>query len=213
MNRDFKGIWIPKEIWLNKDLKIMEKLFLVEIDSLDNSDGCYASNKYFADFFGITKGRCSQVISSLSEKNIVTIELIRQGQEVVKRIIRVVNKLNNPSKFTKQPYLENDQYNNTKGNNTKSSKRNNISKWYNSEIDFFNEVMKYKNDYSKDMLDKFILYYIEPNKKGDMKVNTFKTWSLKGRLTTWKNNNFNKSDNKKQLKRFEYDEGDENAVL
>ena len=54
--RDFKGIWIPKEIWLNKNLKLIEKIFLVEIDSLDNEDGCYASNKYFAEFFGITKG-------------------------------------------------------------------------------------------------------------------------------------------------------------
>jgi hypothetical protein len=30
MDRDFKGIWIPKEIWTSKDLKIMEKLFLLE---------------------------------------------------------------------------------------------------------------------------------------------------------------------------------------
>ena len=36
MERAFKGIWIPAEIWLSKELKIMEKLFLVEIDSLDN---------------------------------------------------------------------------------------------------------------------------------------------------------------------------------
>jgi len=34
MNRDFKGVWIPKEVWINKDLTWMEKLFLVEIDSL-----------------------------------------------------------------------------------------------------------------------------------------------------------------------------------
>ena len=34
--RDFKGVWIPKEIWLSTDLKVMEKLILVEIDSLDN---------------------------------------------------------------------------------------------------------------------------------------------------------------------------------
>jgi hypothetical protein len=35
-NRDFKGIWIPKEIWLSKDLTLQEKVFYVEIDSLDN---------------------------------------------------------------------------------------------------------------------------------------------------------------------------------
>ena len=41
--RDFKGIWIPKEIWLSEQLSLMEKVLFVEIHSLDNEDGCYAS--------------------------------------------------------------------------------------------------------------------------------------------------------------------------
>lgn len=134
-NRDFKGVWIPKEVWLNEDLSIMEKLFLVEIDSLDNDKGCYASNKYFADFFNISKGRCTQVIKSLERKGLVEIEYERDGKEIVRRIIRVVNKLstlvnklstpvnklNKGSKKTKQGYLENDEESNTKSNNTKSN--------------------------------------------------------------------------------------------
>jgi hypothetical protein len=36
-NRDFKGVWIPKEIWINTDLSIIEKVLLVEIDSLDKA--------------------------------------------------------------------------------------------------------------------------------------------------------------------------------
>ena len=43
LKRSFKGIWIPAHIWLNKSLSIQEKVFLAEIDSLDNDDGCYAS--------------------------------------------------------------------------------------------------------------------------------------------------------------------------
>ena len=50
MERDFKGIWIDKSIWLNEDLTVMEKLFLVEIDSLDNERGCFASNAHFLEF-------------------------------------------------------------------------------------------------------------------------------------------------------------------
>jgi len=38
MKRDFKGIWIPKEIWLNENLTLQEKVFLVEIESLDNEN-------------------------------------------------------------------------------------------------------------------------------------------------------------------------------
>ena len=96
----------------------MEKMFLAEIDSLDNENGCFASNSYFADFFGITKGRCTQIIKSLEAKKRITIVLKREGKQVVKRLIRVVNKLNNPSENIKHPYLENDEDNNTYINNT-----------------------------------------------------------------------------------------------
>ena len=40
--REFLGIWIPKEIWLNKNLSITEKCLLAEIQneiqSLDNEN-------------------------------------------------------------------------------------------------------------------------------------------------------------------------------
>ena len=32
MERDLKGVWIPKDIWLNKELSILEKLLITEID-------------------------------------------------------------------------------------------------------------------------------------------------------------------------------------
>jgi hypothetical protein len=126
MNRDFKGIWIPKEIWLNKDLTIMERLFLVEIDSLDQENGCFASNGHFAEMFEISKGRCTQIIKSLEAKGFLKIEIQREGKMITKRVIRVVNKLNTlfnilntPIKNIKYPYLENDEGNNTITNNTK----------------------------------------------------------------------------------------------
>ena len=30
-DRDFKGVWIPKEIWLSENLSLMEKVLFVEI--------------------------------------------------------------------------------------------------------------------------------------------------------------------------------------
>lgn len=51
MERAFKGVWIPKEIWLSKELTLTEKVFLTEIESLDNSDGCFASNEHFGNVF------------------------------------------------------------------------------------------------------------------------------------------------------------------
>ena len=87
--RDFKGIWIPAYIWLNQDLTIMEKMFLVEIDSLDNEKHCFASNSYFSNFFNLSKGRCSEIISSLVNKKLLEIEFIYKGKVIEKRVLKI----------------------------------------------------------------------------------------------------------------------------
>ena len=90
--RNFKGIWIPKEIWESDELTLREKVFLVEIDSLDGDDGCYASNDHFAKFFGLSKNRCSEVINSLNHKGYITIRYLYKDKtkQIEKRIIKIV---------------------------------------------------------------------------------------------------------------------------
>jgi hypothetical protein len=79
-NRDFKGVWIKKEIWLNTDLSIIEKVLLVEIDSLDNSDrGCFASNEYLASFVQLSEGRVANIISDLKKRGYI-IQLFFDGR-------------------------------------------------------------------------------------------------------------------------------------
>ena len=63
--RDFKGVWIPKEIYLNKNLSWTEKILLIEIDSLDNGEGCYAGNKHFSEFLGKKQSYIGNLISKL----------------------------------------------------------------------------------------------------------------------------------------------------
>lgn len=127
-NRDFKGIWIPKEIWLNPDLTLMEKVFLVEINSLDNEKGCFASNEYFSKFFGITRQRASQIILNLKEKGFLKISYTtkKNSKEIEKRILKVgikfslhvSNKFSKGIKFSLGGYQENVEDNNTLSNNT-----------------------------------------------------------------------------------------------
>ena len=69
--RDFKGIWIPAEIWLNKSLSFLEVILLAEIDSLAKNEGCSASNAYFAEFLGVSETYVSRAISSLTRKGLV----------------------------------------------------------------------------------------------------------------------------------------------
>jgi len=149
--RVFKGVWIPREIWLSEDLTIMEKLFLVEIDSLDSLHECYASNDHFATFFELTKARCSQIINSLVEKEYITAEYIRTGKRVEKRILRVVKKLNSyqenltgvVNKFN-GGYLENAKEKNTDTKNTIKDTRKQIPPVMNNLEEYIVQYAKEK---------------------------------------------------------------------
>lgn len=139
MNRDFKGVWIPKEIWLSTDLKVMEKLILVEIDSLDNEEGCFASNEHFSKFFSLSKNRCSEIIKSLEKKGYIEINYVYQQESkaIAKRVIRCVRNFDGGIRKTDRPirnidrgirkteegYSENCEDNNTSFNNTSNNTR------------------------------------------------------------------------------------------
>jgi len=87
-SRDFKGIWIPKDIWESEQLSIMEKVLFVEIHSLDNERGCYASNRYFAEFFSVSERQIQTHIASLKTKGFVTVTI----QNRYERVIRAAGK-------------------------------------------------------------------------------------------------------------------------
>lgn len=66
-NRDFKGVWIPKEIWLNENLTMLEKVILTEIDSLDNEQHCVAGNEYLSQFCQCSEWKVSTAVKKLIE--------------------------------------------------------------------------------------------------------------------------------------------------
>ena len=74
MERDFKGIWIPKEIWLNPDLSALEKVVFAEIDSLDGEQGCYASNEYLATFCNCSVSKIVKAIKKLKDLGLIYIK-------------------------------------------------------------------------------------------------------------------------------------------
>lgn len=71
LNRDFKGVWIPKEIYLNKELSWDEKILLIEINSLDKGNGCFASNKYLATFIDVSEGTLANKMTKLRKLGLI----------------------------------------------------------------------------------------------------------------------------------------------
>lgn len=116
-----KGLWIPAEILLNKDLLDKEKIILSMILYLSEEKGsCFASNKYIANIVNVTPERVSKIISSLRDKEYVKVKLKyktdskeieeRQIAPIVENINRYSQKVqegidnNNYIDSKKQPY-------------------------------------------------------------------------------------------------------------
>lgn len=95
MQRDFKGVWIPREIWLNKELTALDKFIYTEVDSLDMGDGCYASNKYLAEFCGCSERKVSDAVTKLKNLGLITVDDF-DGRH---RIIRVAKSSMQSSKI------------------------------------------------------------------------------------------------------------------
>ena len=86
-DRDFKGVWIPKEIWLNNDLDMFEKIIYVEIDGLDNENHCVAGNEYFATFCNCSQSKVTKAIKHLKDLNMIE-ELEFDGRHRKLRVVK-----------------------------------------------------------------------------------------------------------------------------
>jgi hypothetical protein len=146
-NRDFKGVWIPKEIWLNTDLSIIEKVLLVEIDSLDNSDrGCFASNEYLAKFVQLSEGRVANIISDLKKRKFL-IQVFFDGRNRGLRISKSESSFNEnvkaeSTKTGKQTTRKREH------NNTENKTSNNTTE-KGCENDFSLPDLEVKNPFSR----------------------------------------------------------------
>ena len=127
-NRKFKGVWIPAKYWLDEDLTIMEMIILTEIDSLDGDDGCYASNKRFAEFIGMSTAYASKIIKSLKDKGYITVFYKKSNNVTIRtiRISRGINSSRGGSNYSKSGINNSvEGINNSVTSNTYSNTSNN----------------------------------------------------------------------------------------
>ncbi len=134
-DRDFKGVWIPKTVWLDERLNALDKVILTEIDSLDNGErGCYASNKHIAEFCQCSETKVSTAISKLTKFGYIYVQKFDGRQRELKSRL---------SNFERQDLKNcNAESQNMKESNTSSNTGNNTnSKKKESKKNTFNEII------------------------------------------------------------------------
>jgi hypothetical protein len=172
----------------------MEKLLLVEINSLDNQEGCYASNQYFADFFNLSTSRISEIVNSLVEKKYITSKLIYEGLQVKMRVLKtslVFGKPKGGIRKTEGGYSEKAKDNNTLINNTLIYNR-----FVEESLKSFENLLNSHTDLIGTNYKDFFDYWTEPNTKGKLRYQCEKFFDIKRRINTW-NKNTNKYGNSK----------------
>lgn len=85
MEKSFKGVWIPSEIYCAKDLLWIEKFLYVEIDYLDTpKTGCYATNEYFSKLLNCSERYVTKIISNLIAKGYIRSEPNSDQKRILK---------------------------------------------------------------------------------------------------------------------------------
>lgn len=94
--RDFKGVWIYKNLYLSREYTSNEKFLLLEIYSLSKGSKkqCYANNRHFADFIGVKENTIQKAILKLEKNGHIKREYTyREGtREITGRIITLTQK-------------------------------------------------------------------------------------------------------------------------
>lgn len=152
MERDFKGIWIPKEIWLDDRLNALEKMILMEIDSLDTNDkGCYATNEYIAEFCQCTSTKVSLAVKKLIELKYIELVKFDGRRRIIKS--RLENNYRQTLKNLKADF---------KNINTLYNEKRNIER--NIEINK-KEIIKEKRYFEDDNLNDLFKDFLSMRKK------------------------------------------------
>ncbi len=91
-DRDFKGIWIPAEVWLNPELSLTEKALLAEIDSFTgNGKSFYKSNDTIVRDYGVSISTISRAVKKLADMGYVDVRSDGRNRYITSRQSRVVN--------------------------------------------------------------------------------------------------------------------------
>lgn len=146
--RDFKGIWLSAERYLDTNLSLIEIIILSEVESFQKRGECYASNQHFADFLGISENRIKHIIPDLVERGYLdSVSVFNHEKQKKERKLSISDRHLDQS-------AKNSTYNSAKSDTLvgakNSTKKNTYISNTNRSIVKYRDTYKYQNN--KDLL-------------------------------------------------------------
>lgn len=183
---------IPASVRYNENINSSQKIFYSEITALTQKTGeCWASNNYFASLYKVSPGSISNWVKKLEKEGLISVEYIKNGKEIEKRIIKlggiqnieyVVNKLNRGSQNIEGGYSKFCKENNTSINNTSINKKKYIKKSFKAPT--LEEVKDYCLNVRHNKVDyQFFYDYFTEGNWIDANGNKVRNWKQK--IVTW----------------------------
>ena len=187
---------IPASVRYNENINSSQKIFYSEITALTQKTGeCWASNNYFASLYKVSPGSISNWVKKLEKEGLISVEYIKNGKEIEKRIIKlggiqnieyVVNKLNRGSQNIEEGYSKFCKENNTSINNTSINKKKYIKKSFKAPT--LEEVKDYCLNVRHNKVDyQFFYDYFTEGNWIDANGNKVRNWKQK--IVTWEKRN------------------------
>jgi hypothetical protein len=182
-NRDFKGVWIPKTVWLDTRLNALDKVILTEIDSLDQGErGCYASNKHIADFCQCSERKVSESVSKLTKYGYVRVQNFDGRQRELRS--RLEKFATQPSKICEAD-TQNLRQSNTDNNTSNNTKNKRVKKNFTPPT--LEEIQEYCKKRNNNVDAKRFYDYFNASDWVDSKGNKVRNWKQK--VITWESYN------------------------
>lgn len=94
---------IPANVRYDNELRANEKLLYGEISALANRTGeCWATNRYFADLYGVSTESVRQWLRNLERRGYIRTRIEYEGKEVKARYISIIDAVPSPEQKQKQ---------------------------------------------------------------------------------------------------------------
>ena len=192
-NRDFKGVWIPKEVWLDDRLNALDKIILTEIDSLDQGeDGCFASNEYIANFCQCSATKVSTSINQLIKYGYLYVLKFDGRKRHLKSRLSNFERQDLKNSKADIKKLKDINTSNKPPNNTSNNKKANKKKEFIPPT--LEEVKAYCESRCNKIDPQYFYDYFTASDWVDSKGNKVKNWKQK--IITWEG--FNKEEKKNE---------------